>query len=128
MRRYAQAVIRRALTRGQRAIGQRRLILTADRGFADGALVAVLTELGVECIIRVKGGTKVAFAGPWCPLNTLRFAGTTRQRNLGRRAYGESAPPRLWVTLSRARDRNGQGETWDLIAKRFRRAQATAAE
>ena len=128
MRRYETAVLRRALTRGQREIGSRRLIVTADRGFADVALVDVLTELGVEFIIRVKGSTKVAFAGQWCHLNTLRFAGNTRQRNLGRLAYCESAPHRLWVTMSRARDRNGQWETWYLISNRFRRAQATAAE
>ncbi len=55
MRRYETAVIRRAITRVQRAIGQRRVIVTADRGFADVALVEMLTELGVEFIIRVKG-------------------------------------------------------------------------
>ena len=53
---------------------------------------------------------------------------TLTQRNLGRLAYCESAPPRLWVTMSRARDRTGQWETWYLIANRGRRAQATAAE
>ena len=64
MRRYETAVIRRAITRVQRAIGDRRLIVTADRGFADVALVDVLTELGVEFIIRVKGSTKVCLSGP----------------------------------------------------------------
>ena len=34
MRRYETAVIRRAITRGQRTIG-RRVMVTADRGFAD---------------------------------------------------------------------------------------------
>ena len=67
MRRYEMAVIRRAVTRVQRAIGRRRLIVTADRGFADVALVDVLTELGVEFIIRVKGSTKVCVSGPVAP-------------------------------------------------------------
>jgi hypothetical protein len=128
MRRYETAVIRRALTRVQRAIGQRRVIVTADRGFADVALVDGLTELGVEFVIRVKGSTKVSFQGQWCKLNTLSFAGNARQRNLGRLAYCERAPHHLWMTMSRARDRNGQWDTWYLIANRFRRAQATAAE
>src|SRR3989442_11565227 len=48
MRRYETAVIRRALTRVQRTMGRRRLLVTADRGFADVALVEVLTALGVE--------------------------------------------------------------------------------
>jgi hypothetical protein len=128
MRRYETAVIRRAITRVQRVIGQRRVIVTADRGFADVALVEVLTESGVEFIIRVKGSTKVYFHGQWRNLHTLRFAGNTRQRTLGRLAYCESAPHRLWVTLSRARDRQGQWDTWYLISNRCRRAHATAAE
>jgi hypothetical protein len=128
MRRYEMAVIRRAVGRVQRAIGGRRLILTADRGFADVALVDVLTELGVEFIIRVKGSTKVYVHGQWRALKTLGFAGNSRQRNLGRVAYCESTPHRLWVTVSRARNTTGGWELWYLIANRSRRAQATAAE
>jgi Transposase DDE domain len=128
MRRYETAVIRRAITRVQRTIGRRRLIVTADRGFADVALVEVLTALGVEFIIRVKGSTKVSFQGQWRQLHTLPFAGNTRQRNLGQRAYCEREPHRLWVTMSRARDAKGQWEIWYLISNRPRRAHATAAE
>src|SRR5919204_1624969 len=51
MRRYEMAVIRRVLTRVQGAIGRRRVLVTADRGFADVALVEVLTERGVEFIM-----------------------------------------------------------------------------
>jgi Transposase DDE domain len=127
-RRYETAVSRRGMTRGQQAIGQRRLIVTADRGFADGALVDVRTELGVEFIIRVKGSTKVCVQGRWRKLHTLPFVGNARQRNWGRLAYGESAPQRLWVTLRRARKAKGKWEIWYLISNRPRRAQATAAE
>jgi Transposase DDE domain len=128
MRRYETAVIRRAITQVQREIGRRRVIVTADRGFADVALVDVLTALGVEFIIRVKGSTKVCFQGRWRNLHTLCFAGNTHQRNLGRLAYCESTPHRLWVTMSRARDGKGQWETWYLISNQSRRAKATAAE
>jgi hypothetical protein len=128
MRRYEMAVIRRAVTRVQQVIRRRRLIVTADRGFADVALVDVLTALGVEFIIRVKGSTKVCFHGQWRKLDTRRFAGNTRQRNLGHLAYCESAPHRLWVTLSRARDAEGQWEIWYLISNHPRRAHATATE
>ncbi len=128
MRRYEQAVIRRAVTRVQEALGRRRLIVTADRGVADVALVDVLTELGGEFIIRVKGSTKVWFQGQWCQLHSLHFVGNAHQRNLGRLAYCESAPHRLWVTMSRARDAKGQWELWCLISNRARRATATAAE
>jgi DDE family transposase len=128
MRRYEQAVIRRAVRRVQGAIGRRRLIVTADRGFADVALVDVLTELGVEFIIRVKGSTKVCVQGQWRHLHTLHFVGNTRYRNLGHVAYCESAPHPLWVTLSRAWDAKGQWELWYLISNRPHRAKAAATE
>jgi hypothetical protein len=128
MRRYETAVLRRVMTRVQPAIGRRRLLVTADRGFADVALVDVLTELGAEFIIRVKGNTKVCVQGQWRPLQTLPFVGNARQRNLGRLAYCESAPHRLWVTLSRARNAKGKWEIWYLISQHPRRAHATAAE
>jgi Transposase DDE domain len=127
MRRYEMAVIRRVGTRVQGAIG-RRLLVTADRGFADVALVEVLTALGVEFIIRVKGSTKICFHGQWRPLHTLGFVGNAHHRTLGRRAYCESAPHQLWVTMSRARNTKGQWEVWYLASNRGRRAQTTATE
>ena len=128
MRRYEIAVIRRVLTRVQREIGPRRVRVTADRGFADVALVEVLTEWGAEFILRVKGSTQVDVQGRWRPLRTLGFAGTPRRRTLGRRAYCARAPHRLWVMLSRVRDHQDQWDTWYLISNRGRRAHATAAE
>ena len=128
MRRYETAVIRRAITRGQGALSLRRVLVTADRGFADVAVVEVLTALGVEFIIRVKGSTKVCIQGQWRKLNTLAFAGNARQRNRGRVAYCESTPHRLWVTKSRARDRHGKWGIWALISNRPHRAKAAAAE
>ena len=128
MRRYETAVIRRAITRGQGALSLRRVLVTADRGFADVAVVEVLTAVGVEFIIRVKGSTKVCIQGQWRKLNTLAFAGNARQRNRGRVAYCESTPHRLWVTKSRARDRHGKWGIWALISNRPHRAKAAAAE
>jgi hypothetical protein len=121
-------VIRRAVTRVQQARGRRRVLLTADRGFADGALGEVLSEWGVAFILRVTGRTKVCWQGQWRALHTVPFVGNARQRNLGRVAYGESLPHRLGVTLSRVRNATGQWEIWYVIANRSRRAQATATE
>jgi Transposase DDE domain len=128
MRRYETAVIRRVVTRVQGTLGSRRLSVPADRGFADVALVDVLSVLGGEFIIRVKGSTTICVQGQWRNLHPLSFVGNARQRNLGRLAYCESAPHRVWVTMSRARDATGQWELWYLISNRSRRAQATAAE
>lgn len=128
MQRYELAVVHRAVTRFVQAVGSRRLIVTADRGFADVPLFELLQSLKVEFIIRVKGSTKVCLRGHWCKLNTLSFAGNTRRRNLGHLAYCESSPQRLWVSMSRARDRNGQWGIWYLVSNRARRAGAMAEE
>jgi hypothetical protein len=127
-RRSERTGIRRVIPRVQPELGRRRVLVTADRGFADVALVEVLAELGVEFIIRGKGSTKICFQGHGRQLYTLRFVGTARQRNLGHLASCESAPHRLWVTMSRARDAKGQWKIWDLISNRPRRAHTTAAE
>ena len=44
MKRYELAVIRRAVGRVTRAVGTRRVIVTADRGFADVALLTLLSQ------------------------------------------------------------------------------------
>ena len=128
MRRSETAVSRRVITRRQRKLGQRRLIVPAARGVADVALVDVLTALGVEFILRVKGGTNVCWHGRWRKLHSVPFGGNARRRNLGRVAYWESSPHRLWVTLSRVRNAKGKWEIWDLISPCPRRAKATAAD
>jgi Transposase DDE domain len=110
MQRYELAVIRRAITRVLRKVGRRRVCVVADRGFADVALFALLSELGVAFVIRVKRSTKVCLNGSWQKLSGLRFPGNTR-RTLGRLNYCARRPQALWVTMSRKRDAQG---TWGL--------------
>lgn len=108
--RYQRAVIKRAFKLIFQSIAPPRLRLTADRGFPDD-LVALLEELKIHYIIRVQGGTKVFQSTGWVKLNTLRFVGNARRRNLGRLYYCEKSPRRLWITMSRARNKKGQFET-----------------
>ena len=108
MRRYEMAVIKRVLTRVRHRIGRRRLHVTADRGFADVALCDLLESFDTTYIIRVKSSTKVYTAGAWRQLQTLRFIGNARGRNLGRILYCASRPQRLWVGMSRARNEVGE--------------------
>src|SRR5215470_13756016 len=53
MRRYERAVIKRVLNSVRAKIGRRRLIITADRGFADVDLARLFESFKVEFIIRV---------------------------------------------------------------------------
>src|SRR2546425_10459246 len=78
MKRYELAVIRRAVGRVAQAVGTRRVIVTAERGFADVALFTFLNQLGSTFIIRVKAGTHVSFRGTWGQWGELRVLGDER--------------------------------------------------
>jgi uncharacterized protein (DUF1778 family) len=128
MRRYEMAVIKRVINRLRQVAGRRRLILTADRWFADVDLAQLLEKLQVDYVIRVKCSTKVWLAKQWRNLQELRFVGSSRGRNLGRLWYCQSNPHRLYVTMTRARNEDGQWEIWYLMSNRFERAAQAANE
>ncbi len=128
MKRYELAVIRRAVGRVIQAVGKRRVMVTADRGFADVALFSLLNQLGVAFIIRVKAGTHVYFQGKWRKLGQLKFRRHEHHRSFGDLPYCESCPQPLWVSKSRARDRNGNWGIWHLVANRPYDARKAAQE
>ena len=116
MHRYERAVLRRAVQLLLRSVNRTRLVLTADRGFADERLFALLQELRVNFVIRVKGSTKVCYRGQWQKLNRLGFAGNRRQQTLGRLLFCAKSPRRLYVHQSRARNQHGEWQTWALVS------------
>jgi len=118
MNRYELAVSRRAVGRVAQTVGKRRVIVTADRGFADVALFTLLNQLGITFIIRVKAGTHVYSRGKWCKLGPWRFRGNERHRSFGALPSCESCPQRLWVSKRRARDAKGQRGIWHLVSHR----------
>jgi hypothetical protein len=115
MKRYELAVIKRAFKLIFQYVDPHRIRLTADRGFPDDDLFALLDRMKINFIIRVKGGVKVFYRERWVKLNTIGFAGNSRRRNLGRLYYCEKSPRQLWMTMSRARNKKGKMETWYLV-------------
>ncbi len=128
MKRYELAVVKRAFHLLTQVVAARRLRVTADRGFADSDLFALLHRLRLPFVIRVKGSTKVACDGQWQQLNRIKFVGHNKHRTLGWVDYCQSAPTRAWVTLSRQRDRHGQWQTWYLLSNYAASATAHATE
>jgi Transposase DDE domain len=116
MKRYELAVVKRAFHLMTQVVAARRLRVTADRGFADGDLFAVLQTLRLKFDIRVKGSTKVQCDGQWHKLNRIKFVGHSKHRTWGWVDYCQSAPTRAWVTMSRHRDRHGQWQSWYLLS------------
>ena len=128
MKRYELAVIKRAFKLIFAHVKPGRIRLTADRGFPDDDLFALLGQWRINFIIRVKGNVKVFRHGEWRKLNTIRFQGNARRRNLGRLYYCEKSPRQLWITMSRARNKKGKLETWHLVSNLNLRAEPMAKE
>jgi Transposase DDE domain len=128
MKVYEMAILKRVLERVRGKIGRRRLIVTADRGFADVALGEVLDAYGVEYVIRTKSSTKVCVAGQWQQLQQIAFITNSRRRNLGQVSYCQSNPRKQWVSLSRIKNEKGEWEVWYLISNRWHTAAQMAGE
>lgn len=128
MKRYELAVIKSAFKLIFQQVKPGRIRLSADRGFPDDDLFALLDELKIDFIIRVKGSVKVFYRGEWVKLNSIRFEGNSRRRNLGRLYYCEKSPRQFWITMSRARNKKGKLETWYLVSNLRLRAEPMAKE
>jgi hypothetical protein len=100
------------------AIARNRVLITADRGFADAALMKLLDSMCVGFVIRRKGCVTVLVDGQWRKLNTLRFRTNARHRRLGKVAYCQSEPTRRFLTLSRQRGKKGRWGVWYLVSNR----------
>jgi hypothetical protein len=95
-----------------------KLIVTADRGFADVLLFDLLDSLKIAFVIRTKENIKVFFQGQWRKLGTLKLPRNTRRRSLGRLLYCARSPRRFYITQSRARNRQGNWGHWQLVSNR----------
>ena len=78
--------------------------------------------------MRVKAGTHVYFQGKWYTLGQRKFRRHEHHRSFGALPYCESCPQPLWVSKSRARDRNGNWGIWHLVANRPYSARKAAQE
>ncbi len=128
MRIYEMAMIKRVLTRLGRTINLHRLRVTADRGFADVALMDLLDSYGIFYVIRARASTKVLVRGEWQQLQSLGFVTNSRRRNLGLVRYCESDPHQAWVSLSRIRNQKGEWEIWYLVSNHRSRAGQMATD
>ena len=128
LRRYEQAVIKRAFKLIFQAIAPRRIRLTADRGFPQEGLFNLLESLHIRYVIRVRNDVHVCFREHWQALKKIRFRGNERHRRLGRIVYCKSAPHGLWGTMSRARNKKGKLETWYLVSNQDFGAEPAARE
>ncbi len=107
MSRYVQEFVRELFEELLSDMERRRIILTADRWFADVDLLILLDEMGLSYIIRTKSSHKVLVDGKWSRLGSLKWEKNQRRRSCGKVWYCESDPLRVHLAQTRIRDKNG---------------------
>lgn len=100
------------------SVARERLLVTADRGFGDGTLLAELARLQVPFVLRLPANITVCLDQQWQKLGSLQMHHTTRRRALGRLWCLRSNPQRCWVVQARARNKKGRWEYWHLVSNR----------
>jgi len=125
---YERDFVRQLFTEVLAGIARRRLLLTADRAFADVHLMDLLDALRVGFVIRAKANIKVYANQQWQKLHQLRLPRNQRRRSLGRLRYCQRDERRLYVTQSRKRDRKGRWGIWHLVSNRRMTAEQTTYE
>ena len=118
MSRYEREFVRALFAEVLAGVARHRLILTADRWFADVDLLDLLDEMGVAYVIRTKSNYHVRVADRWRRLDSLGWRGNQRRRAWGRVWYCEGDPRRLFLVQARARDKQGQWGVWYLLSNR----------
>jgi hypothetical protein len=109
-------------------VARKRLLLTADRAFADVKLIDLLNQLRVAFVIGTKDNIKIYHNRQWVKLKHLRLTRNHRRRSLGPVRYCQKDWRRLYVTQSRKRDRKGKWGIWHLLSNRKMNAEQTTQE
>ena len=125
---YERQFLRALFNEVLRGFARRRLLLTADRWFADVDLLDLLDALGVSYVIRTKSSYKVRVDGRWRKLGSLGWRGNQRRRAWGRVWYCEGDPCRVFLAQARARDAKGRWGVWRLLSNRPLSAHAMTME
>src|SRR5205085_12043541 len=125
---YERDFVRTLVSEVLAEIARSRLLISADRAFADVDLMDLFKQLRVGFVIRTKGNIKVCYNRQWQKLNQLRLPRNQRRRSLGRLAYCQSDPRRLYITQSRKRDRKGKWGIWYLVSNRRMSAEQTTKD
>jgi len=104
------AFVRRVVEQELGNVGRERLLITADRGFCEGELLALLAHLQVSFVLRLPAHVTVYLEQQWQKLSSLRMGAMTRRRALGCLWCLRSNPQCGCVTQARARNKKGRWE------------------
>ena len=115
MKKIERAMLQRVLRRLKEVVGQRRIILTADRGFAAVETFRLLKREQIAFVIRVKCSTLVNLRGVWVSLRTIKLEEDGGKRKVGRVKYCRSDEESLEIAVSCVKASDEGKDRWYLV-------------
>ena len=116
MKKLERAMLKRVLKKLQERIGSRRIILTADRGFADVETFRMLKRLKIAFVIRGTCNTLVLMRGVWRSLKTMELKADGEARKIGNRKYCRSNEESLEIAVSCVKATDEAKDRWYLVS------------
>ena len=116
MKTIERAMLQRVLRRLKEVVGQRRIILTADRGFAAVETFRLLKREKIAFVIRVKCSTLIKIEGVWVSLRTVELQVDGEKLKLGKVKYCRSDAESLEIAVSCVKASDEGKERWYLVS------------
>jgi hypothetical protein len=128
MKTIERAMLKRVLRRLKEVVVGRRIILTADRGFACVETFRLLKREKIAFVIRVKCSTLIKLRGVWVSLRTVELQADGEQRKLGKVKYCRSDEESLEIAVSCVKATDEGKDRWYLVSNMKWRAEKMTDE
>jgi transposase len=118
MKKIERAMLKRVLKRIKEVVGKRRIILTADRGFAAVETFRLLKREKIGFVIRVKCNTLIWLKGEWKSLKSIELKADAEKRKIGNLSYCKNDPESLEMVVSCVKASDEGKDRWYLVSNR----------
>ena len=116
MKKIERAMLKRVLKRLKAKVGKRRIILTADRGFASVETFRLLKREKIGFVIRVKCNTLIWLKGAWRSLKSIELTGDGEKKKIGKVSYCRSDEESLEMVVSCVNASDEGKDRWYLVS------------
>ena len=116
MKKIERAMLKRVLKRLKAKVGKRRIILTADRGFASVETFRLLKREKIGFVIRVKCNTLIWLKGAWKSLKSIELKGDGEKKKIGKVSYCRSDEESLEMVVSCVKASDEGKDRWYLVS------------
>lgn len=128
MKLIERAMLKRVLKRINEGVGKRRIILTADRGFASVETFRLLKREKIAFVIRVKCNTLIWLKGAWKSLKSIVLKADGEKKKIGTVSYCRSDEESLELAVSCVKASDEGKDRWYLVSNMKWRAEKMTDE